>query len=117
MRVAALIVAVGVLIGAGCAWLSSTTAKDVEHGILTTANVLCILNNSMMESAVIADACTIEKSLLPEIEKLLAAHKDAARRERVAMAQCPRPIDGCDPWKEGKDAGGEPARDAGKADR
>lgn len=70
----------------GCSWLSTQEAKTVEHGALRTADVLCILANSLLDSPQIAEACSIEKALLPEIEKLLAAHKAAARREAVASA-------------------------------
>ena len=64
----------------GCTWLASPEAKTTEKAILRTADVLCIIANAELDSAAVAEACSIERALMPEIQKLLAAQKAASKK-------------------------------------
>lgn len=59
-------------------------AKDVTRTILTIADIACVIANAQSQTPAVLEACKIEQTFAPDVEKVIAAHKTAAKKAACA---------------------------------
>lgn len=67
---------------AGCG-LTSQQANVVEQSVLNATQLACVLTSSLTDSALLAQVCGIDESLVPVLKQLIST-RDAARRNGVS---------------------------------
>ena len=75
MIVTALVLAIGG-IGAKC---TPAEIHQAEQAVLSASQIACVFASSLSSSTAIADACAIDKALLPVLEQLIAVKAAAAK--------------------------------------